>query len=411
MQRVCVSSILHRRADSSARLFQKHPAVLPPSIENIEVDSNAPCFAQIKAQIKQWKDSGLTPREYNHDPKLIQHWSRTTLEMPVVFHVYCPLSGIAAGNRVAFLQHLHKMLDQTNRDFNARCAEFDNADFSKDPLFSTVSNPFHARDNRKTYLNMLTRARASNIRFVLLEDQCVYHPTWNGIKSRATPEEYRCASDPNSVRFRQVLDKYVKFDTANKPTAYKPESVCNIWVIDFPSPTLAGFSTFPTDAEAGTPKDGLILAGSVCQPNPALMDPTLNRYKTLAHEIGHFCNACHPFEPTGDGCDDIPLQTVDFGNLYDQTKWPLAVDSTPEDINNIMGYQSDAITFIMTQDQVVRIRTAMLEHRAAWTREIPCNDVCIFPSSFRNSHRIDEKSDIFPSIRGRFAAAAASCCC
>jgi len=331
----------------------------------------------VEARMNMWRRDGVNPYNYEADKSVFSEWANNTIEIPVVFHVYSKINGIEANDKVAFHEHLQFMIDRVNKDYNGCSPEFDNADFNRHNLFSMVKNPFNACKNRQIYKDMLTRARSANIKYVINYEQCNYDPLWKGLE-KATRSELKDAADTSSPNFRTVMDKYVKFKfiTKNKKTtkvstAYSPLTTCNIWIINFLDQDLAGYSTFPNDKIAGTGNDGLILSANVCQRDSSKMNSQINLWKTLSHELGHWCGASHPFDPNGDNANDIPMQSVCYGDMYSLFKWPVAPNGEPENINNIMGYQADCNTFMFTHDQVVHMRSSLLKYRPKCCHLIP----------------------------------------
>ena len=179
------------------------------------------------------------------------------------------------------------------------------------------------------------------------------------------------------------------FATINAFTNYmngtiKPQSIWNvtkyfnIWISDANANTgLLGYATFPAftglsglSSAFGTSfTDGVwcwsrAFGSASTYPN-GIYSAGYNRGRTCTHEVGHWLGLRHVW---GDGvcsndyCNDTPLaSSSNFGNPNYPYKTTNCTGNTPngEMFMNFMDYTNDPIKYMFTNDQSIRIQTAM----------------------------------------------------
>ena len=190
--------------------------------------------------------------------------------------------------------------------------------------------------------------------------------------STTYPSKNPAATNYNTAtKFQSFINGYIKPSTIWDPTKYM-----NIWITDEQSAVgLLGYATFPSGTGLtglsgfGTSTtDGLWCWSKAFGSNtiyPAgTYDPTYNKGRTATHEIGHWVGLRHIW---GDGtcltdyCNDTPpAQTSNFGCPTHPYKLGTCTgNTTGEMVMNFMDYTDDPCMYMFTNDQAIRIQTAM----------------------------------------------------
>ncbi|MEI8137998.1 MAG: M43 family zinc metalloprotease [Bacteroidota bacterium] len=171
--------------------------------------------------------------------------------------------------------------------------------------------------------------------------------------------------------FQNYVNGTIKPGSIWDPTRYM-----NIWITDENAATgLLGYAAFP----AGTGLVGLSGFGTATTDGlwcwsksfgsntifpGGTYDPIYNKGRTATHEIGHWVGLRHIW---GDGtcltdyCNDTPsASTSNFGcPTFPSNVGVCAGNTTGEMTMNFMDYTDDPCMYMFTNDQTIRIQTAM----------------------------------------------------
>jgi hypothetical protein len=185
-------------------------------------------------------------------------------------------------------------------------------------------------------------------------------------------------SNPASFDSETDFDNYLK--TELKPlTIWDPKKYFNIWITDkhadFPHGGIATgppLSGLPGPGAGGTDStDGVwvyskAIGSYLIYPQGTYFNNFI-RGRVLTHEAGHWLGLYHPngFEACGtDYCDDTPPAASQHqgnpqypynpGSCSDPSNYP-----DGEMFMNFMDYTAEPFRYMFTQDQVIRMQTAM----------------------------------------------------
>lgn len=195
-------------------------------------------------------------------------------------------------------------------------------------------------------------------------------------------------AEPGIRRFRGTRTAYSpdQFNTEVKPvTSWDPTRYANLWTAGLSS-NLLGYAQFPPGttlpgmpANPGAPvTDGVVVGfnffGSiriVNTPQLAAGAP-FNLGRTLTHEIGHWIGLRHIWGDGNCSVDDFCADTPNAGapnftgtpctfpgpNSCTEP-WPPTGADAPDMFQNYMDYSDDPCMNLFTNDQVLRMRTAL----------------------------------------------------
>ena len=198
-------------------------------------------------------------------------------------------------------------------------------------------------------------------------------------------------SNPNSTSYNTTTTFQNYIDGTIKPgTIWDPTKYFNVWLTDEnASVGLLGYSTFPASstltglsAPYGTATtDGCWFWTKVCGSKniyaAGSYDPTYCYGRTICHECGHYLGLRHPWGDNGqcggtDYCNDTPPEQGQTnsppGCYYGTPTYPSQAGTctyggqtnTDGDMfMNIMDYTDDVAMYMFTNDQAVRMQTAL----------------------------------------------------
>jgi PKD repeat protein len=196
---------------------------------------------------------------------------------------------------------------------------------------------------------------------------------WNTITGASNPTTYTTSS-----AFTTFMNSVVK-----PATIWSPNKYLNIWITDISASIgLMGYTAFPplsglTGISGGTGNattDGLWcwakVFGSQNYFSGGTYSPPFNYGRTATHELSHYFGVRHIW---GDGtcltdyCNDTPpQQAATFGTAtYPYLPNDCPTNSPPTGANGIMfmnfaDYTDDAAMYMFTDEQKVRMQTAMV---------------------------------------------------
>lgn len=204
------------------------------------------------------------------------------------------------------------------------------------------------------------------------------------------------------------------FEKLVKPlTIWNPDQYFNIWVSGVSG--ALGYAQFPIGSklkegsEWNKPNaeltDGVVVDylafGSNRERNAFNLHLKYNLGRTLTHEVGHFFGLIHT---SGDGgcdrddfCEDTPEQAA---NNYD-CKTGFVSCGTENMVQNYMDYSDDFCMNLFTQQQVLRMRTALENGQRRKT--LPQSRVAEKPANGVYAWFETDKSEICPSQSVKFA--------
>lgn len=138
-----------------------------------------------------------------------------------------------------------------------------------------------------------------------------------------------------------------------------PKTHLNIWVCAL-SGGLLGYAQFPGGPQA---TDGVVINYQAFGTTGTAMAP-FNKGRTATHEVGHYLNLRHIWGDTADctGSDNVADTPNCAGPNFGTPTFPrISCGNGPNGdmFVNYMDYTDDAGMFMMTTQQVVRMRTAI----------------------------------------------------
>ncbi|MCS7085891.1 MAG: zinc metalloprotease, partial [Bacteroidia bacterium] len=186
--------------------------------------------------------------------------------------------------------------------------------------------------------------------------------------------------------------------TIKPATIWDPTRYLNMWVMDlgggllgyaqFPErSSLRGFdqaTSCPNSPPAGT--DGLVMLysafGSTDVSSAFNLGFPYDKGRTTTHEIGHWIGLRHIWGdgacPLDDFCQDTPTAgAANYGCVSVNSCTDTPTDF-PDMVQNYMDYSDDACMNIFTYDQMVRMRTVMLNSPRRST--LLTSNACVPPS-------------------------------
>ena len=142
-----------------------------------------------------------------------------------------------------------------------------------------------------------------------------------------------------------------------------PKTHMNMWVCAL-SGGLLGYAQFP-GGPADT--DGVVINVQAFGTQGTAQAP-FNKGRTATHEVGHYLNLRHIWGDTPDcsGSDMVADTPNCAGPNYGEPTFPVITCGNGPNGDmfvNYMDYTDDAAMFMMTQQQVVRMRTALDDSR------------------------------------------------
>lgn len=194
---------------------------------------------------------------------------------------------------------------------------------------------------------------------------------WNSISGATNP-----ALASTAGNLTTLIDNIIKPNTIWSPNKY-----LNIWVTDAnPSAGLLGYATFPplsglTGVSGGgtATNDGLWCWAKTCGSQnifaAGVYSAPYNYGRTLTHEISHYLGIRHTWGDISCGndfCNDTPPEQAGTSGAptypYLPNNCPTNLPPTgPEGVMfmNFADYTDDAFMYMFTEDQKIRMQTAM----------------------------------------------------
>ncbi|MBE7172193.1 MAG: choice-of-anchor J domain-containing protein [Williamsia sp.] len=176
-------------------------------------------------------------------------------------------------------------------------------------------------------------------------------------------------------------DDGVKHASSGGADSWNSSNYFNVWVCVL-SNNILGYATFPQDGnetEQGVVVDYRSLPGSSFA--------AYNGGKTLTHESGHYFNLIHIWgddETSNNTCsgtdyiDDTPNQSVATTSCYTGVRTDNCTSSGNGIMyQNYMDYSNDACLVMFTNQQVVRMESALLTYRSSLLASNACQPVVL----------------------------------
>ena len=300
---------------------------------------------------------------------------QSTFQIPVIFHVIH--GGQAIGTYPNINQgQLNSQIQVLNDDYGG--TGFNTGNYPATAFQAYATNTAVAVASK----DGLGRIGISNtgISFCLalkdslgnvLPEPGIERMNWNSIAGATNPTLATTAGN-----LMTLMDNVIK-----PATIWSPNKYLNIWVTDAnPSASILGYATFPPLSGligvvgGGTANtDGLWCWAKTCGSQNIFPSGTYsapyNFGRTLTHEISHYLGIIHIWGDAScanDYCIDTPGQQAATYNTQTYPYLPnnCAVTIPPTGPNGVMfmnfcDYTDDAAMYMFTEDQKIRMQTAM----------------------------------------------------
>lgn len=210
-----------------------------------------------------------------------------------------------------------------------------------------------ATDSLRTYTPFRTAYGRSEIRFCMAQRDPAGLAT-NGITRTTTSVVFNTSSaHPSTV-----------------VPAWNTQLYLNMWVVDFGSSGVLGYSYKPGTFPAGDQRIGYVVDYRAFGAGASYLFPQYNLGKTGVHEIGHYFNLDHPWGPNNsgnpsctltDGCSDTPPTSgPTFGCPTTIPVLNACSPSAPGIMwQNHMDYADDACMVLFTKEQTAKMELAL----------------------------------------------------
>jgi gliding motility-associated-like protein len=300
---------------------------------------------------------------------------QSTFQIPVIFHVIH--GGQAIGTYPNINQgQLNSQIQVLNDDYGG--TGFNTSNYPATAFQAYATNTAVAVASK----DGLGRIGISNtgITFCLalkdslgniLPEPGIERMNWNSISGASNPTLATTAGN-----LMTLMDNVIK-----PATIWSPNKYLNIWVTDAnPSASILGYATFPplsglagvTGGGTAT-NDGLWCCAKTCGSQNIFPTGTYsapyNFGRTLTHEISHYLGIRHVWGDAScanDFCIDTPpAQTASYGTQtypYLPNNCPTNLPPTSSEgvmFMNFADYTDDAFMYMFTEDQKIRMQTAM----------------------------------------------------
>lgn len=301
---------------------------------------------------------------------------QTTYQIPVIIHVIH--GGQAVGTYPNLAQgQLNSQIQVLNDDYSG--VGFNSNTYPTTAFQTYATNALVAASSK----DGLGRIGISNtgITFCLagkdslgnvLPEPGIDRRHWNTISGASNPTSYSTAAT-----FMSYMNTIVQ-----PSTIWSPNKYLNIWVTDANAVTnLLGFSNFPIlSGLAGVTGGGTSLTdGLWCKASnfgsqnifpSGTYDPVYKYGRTSTHELSHYFGIRHTWGDATcatDYCNDTPAAS---GPTYGTQTYPYQPNSCPTTspptgaegvmFMNFADYTDDAAMFMFTDEQKIRMQTAMV---------------------------------------------------
>jgi hypothetical protein len=152
--------------------------------------------------------------------------------------------------------------------------------------------------------------------------------------------------------------------------AWNTTQYLNIWVVNFGTSGVLGYSYLPGTFPPGDQRAGFVVDYRCFGSNAGYLYSDFNMGKTALHEIGHYFNLGHPWgngsssNPNctqDDGCTDTPITSAPtFGCNSNPPVTNACSPNAPGVMwQNIMDYGDDRCMLLFTVQQCARMETAL----------------------------------------------------
>jgi hypothetical protein len=232
----------------------------------------------------------------------------------------------------------------------------------------------------KTVVNVVYNTDDQNVSMAQIRSQIAalnkdYRAT-NPDKTK-TPGVWKGLVTDSRMRFKLVkvtrtrtakagfsFDDGVKKGSRGGIAPYQPKTHLNIWVCALTG-GLLGYAQFPGGPVA---TDGVVINYRAFGTKGTAEAP-FNKGRTATHEVGHYFNLRHIWGDTPDcsGSDLVADTPNAAGPNYGAPRWPVVTCNNGPNgdmFMNYMDYTDDAVMFMFTSQQVLRMRTALESARS-----------------------------------------------
>ena len=269
--------------------------------ENISLKDN---LEQVELFTQNKTSSEGSAQRINGVPEIIK--------VPVVFHIL-----YQNPQQNPSLETLGLLIAALNRDLNKRNSDTSNIPAVFRPLATTMGFEFQLA-------KMDPGGKATN-----------------GVVRKYTPVSYWLSDDK------------MKFSASYGDDAWDSKSYLNVWICNMKD--VLGYSTLPG---MDPKKDGIVLSFEDLF-NPRGTTPTINDFRTIVHEVGHWLNLYHMWGEGycgDDKVDDTPKQSSYTPGCPNGTRVTCGNGPVGDMYMNFMDFTDDVCMNMFTKGQRKRAR-------------------------------------------------------
>lgn len=300
---------------------------------------------------------------------------QSTFQIPVIFHVIHGGQAIGTFPNIAQAQ-LNSQVQVLNDDYSG--IGFNTGTYPSTAFLNYAMNTQVLPGSKDAFGNIAIANTGISFCLALkdslgniLSEPGIERKNWNSIAGASNP-----ALVTTAANLTTLMDNTIK-----PATIWSPNKYLNIWVTDVnPSVGLLGYATFPPlsgltgISGAGTATtDGLWCWAKTCGSQnifaAGVYSAPYNYGRTLTHEISHYLGIRHTWGDISCGndfCNDTPSEQSGTTGAPTYPYLPNICTSTvpptgPEGVMfmNFADYTDDAAMYMFTEDQKIRMQTAM----------------------------------------------------
>lgn len=356
-----------------------------------------------------WEQEFQRLLDIQHNEKSIERLtSASTYTIPLVFHVIHSGEQIGTYPNIDSAQ-IYATVEVLNQDFNG-------------VGLNSSNYPANAFVNWAINQSLPPASIDSQGRVKIANLDVLFCPAIMDTIGNILPEpginriDFNALGIADPASYTDVSDFQNYLDSALKPlTIWNVEKYLNVWITDknasFPhggiatTPPLSGLAgpgLGGTDSTDGVWVYTKSVGSPLIYPQGNYANPLI-RGRTLTHELGHWLGLWHNWGPTScstDFCDDTPPSAGpsvgnpaypdDAGSCNNPTNAP-----DGEMYMNFMDYTADPYKYMFTEDQAIRMRTAL--QNSPHRNQLGTHNLCGFVTQKEKINGVEDELLLYPN--------------